>query len=64
MASFDAFILVLHGYAATLRGAALQHVLTSKDVDYIEKNGIGSPSPDAMDLILHYVLGIVSINHV
>lgn len=33
---------VLHGYAAFLRGAALQHVISSKDVAYVEQNGIVS----------------------
>jgi Peptidase inhibitor I9 len=33
---------VLNGYACILRGAALDHVLNSKDVDFVEQDGITS----------------------
>jgi hypothetical protein len=37
--SSNPFPLVLHGYSAVLTGAALNHVLTSSDVEYVEADG-------------------------
>lgn len=33
---------LINGYAATLKGSALEHVLASKDVDYVEQDGVVS----------------------
>ncbi|KAF9517167.1 hypothetical protein BS47DRAFT_1339877 [Hydnum rufescens UP504] len=40
---------VFNGYACILRGAALDHVLNSKDVDFVEQDGITSIKSDVQD---------------